>query len=148
LTGRPVACLPSDHPLATQQTVTVADLRGQPFVAMRPGYLMHRFAQRLFEGRLPDGVLWTDGAEMGKLMVAQGLGVTVLPDYSLCADPLTSSGLITTRRIADDETGVRLLLLVRDGVVSPVLHALQAALVAQARSVVRDDGDSPSRVTG
>jgi DNA-binding transcriptional LysR family regulator len=132
LTGHPVVCLPSDHALAQQPTVTVAELRGQTFVAMRPGYLMHRFAQRLFGSRLPDGVLWTDGAEMGKLMVAQGLGVTVLPDYSLCGDPLCSSGLLTTRPIADDETHVRLVLLVRDIVVSPVLRALRTALVAQA----------------
>jgi DNA-binding transcriptional LysR family regulator len=142
LTGRPVACLPSGHPLAAQDTVTTADLRAQAFVAMRPGYLMHRFAQRLFDSRLPDGVFWTDGAEMGKLMVAQGLGVTVLPDYSLVDDPLRRSGILTVLPIEDDDTEVRLLLLARDTGVSPVLRALQSALVARSHHVMQNAGNS------
>jgi DNA-binding transcriptional LysR family regulator len=136
LTGRPVACLPSGHPLAAKAAVTTAELREHPFVAMRPGYLMHRFAQRLFGSRLPDGVCWTDGAELGKLMVAQGLGLTVLPDYSLADDPLCRSGLLTARPLEDDETVVRLLLLARDAGVSPVLRALQSSLVARSHQVL------------
>ena len=95
LQGRPVVCLPADHPLAGLEAVTVDQLREEPFITMRAGYLMHRFMHRLFAGRLPATSFSTDGAEMGKLMVAEGLGVTVLPDYSLVGDPLCTAGLIT-----------------------------------------------------
>ena len=74
LQGRPVVCLPADHPLAGLEAVTVDQLREEPFITMRAGYLMHRFVHRLFAGRLPATSFATDGAEMGKLMVAEGLG--------------------------------------------------------------------------
>jgi DNA-binding transcriptional LysR family regulator len=47
---------------------------------------------------------------MGKLMVAAGLGVTVLPSYSVFGDPLEQRGAITARKLADDATGVRLVV--------------------------------------
>ncbi|MDQ1614276.1 MAG: hypothetical protein QOJ60_215 [Actinomycetota bacterium] len=75
--GRPVVCLRTDHPLAGQEEVTVDELRREPFITMRAGYLMHRFSHRLFGSRPPATSFSTDGAEMGKLMVAGGLGVTV-----------------------------------------------------------------------
>jgi DNA-binding transcriptional LysR family regulator len=43
-------------------------------------------------------------------MVAEGLGVTVLPDFSVIGDPLETSGLITWRPIAGDATQVRLVI--------------------------------------
>jgi DNA-binding transcriptional LysR family regulator len=108
--GRPVAVLPVGHPLADAATVTVGDLRAERFVAMRAGYLMHRFAHRLFGADMPATCHSTDGAEMGKVMVAEGLGVTVLPDYSVAGDPLERAGLITHRPIAGDATDVTLVL--------------------------------------
>ena len=45
----------------------------------------------------------TDGAEMGKLMVAEGLGVTLLPEFSVLGDPLQRGGFITCRPLADAE---------------------------------------------
>jgi DNA-binding transcriptional LysR family regulator len=110
LQGTPVAVLPRDHRLVRQTEVTVEDLRAERFVAMRSGYLMYRFAHRLFGAELPASWHSTDGAEMGKVMVADGLGVTVLPDYSVIGDPLERVGLITTRPIAGDRTVVRLSL--------------------------------------
>jgi len=132
--GRPVACLRSDHPLATREEVTVAELREEPFITMRAGYLMHRFTHRLFAGRPPTTSFSTDGAEMGKLMVAEGLGVTVLPDYSLVSDPLSMTGLITFRPIAGDDTPLTLLMVTRTvAVVPPALRLMQAALLDRAR---------------
>jgi DNA-binding transcriptional LysR family regulator len=131
LRGRPVACLPADHPLAAQEAVSVEDLREQSFVTMRPGYLMHRYVSRLFGSRPPSDTFSADGAEMGKLMVAQGLGVTILPDYNLVEDPLCRAGLVAWRPI-DDDTEVRLLMLVRDGA-ERVLGELQTMFAAQAR---------------
>lgn len=110
LRGRPVVCLRPDSPLAALDAVTVDELLTEPLIAMRTGYVMHRFVHRLLAGRLPSFSYSTDGAEMGKLMVAEGLGVTVLPEFSVVGDPLERQGTITHRPLAGDATGVRLTL--------------------------------------
>ena len=132
--GRPVAVLPAEHALAAEPEVTPDQLRREPFVAMRAGYLMHRFVHRLFGAQMPPVACTTDGAELGKIMVAEGLGLTVLPDYSVVGDPLARAGLITHRPIAGDATGVTLVLRQRRQrhVPRPV-RELEAALVAHAR---------------
>ena len=131
--GQPVACLRADHPLAARDHLSVADLRAAPFIAMRPGYVMHRFAHRLFAGSMPATTYSTDGAEMGKAMVAEGLGISILPDYSISADPLVSAGIITTRPIQGAGTTVSLLMLRRNADHVPAqLRDLQAALVRHA----------------
>jgi DNA-binding transcriptional LysR family regulator len=53
LAGRPAAVLPAGHPLSAKAALTADDLRGERFVAMRSGYLMYRFAHRLFGSDLP-----------------------------------------------------------------------------------------------
>lgn len=111
--GHTVAVLPAAHPLDRQSSVTVDDLRGERFVAMRAGYLMHRYAHRLFGPDLPPEWHSTDGAEMGKLMVAEGMGLTVLPDYSVLGDPLERAGLIVARPLAGDPVGVTMVALYR-----------------------------------
>ena len=110
LRGRPVVCLRPDSPLASLRTVTVTDLLTEPVIAMRSGYVMHRYVHRLLDGRTPSFSYSTDGAEMGKLMVAQGLGVTVLPDFSVIGDPLERAGSITYRPLHDDGTTVRMVI--------------------------------------
>lgn len=106
LRGRAVVCLHPGSPLAALPTVAVDDLLTEPLVVMRPGYVMHRYLHRLLAGRTPTFSYSTDGAEMGKLMVAEGLGVTVLPDYSVAGDPLERSGALTWRPLAGDSTEV------------------------------------------
>lgn len=113
LRGHPVAVLPRGHRLAGHAEVTAEELRAERFVAMRAGYLMYRFAHRLFGTDLPSEWHSTDGAEMGKLMVADGLGVTVLPDYSVLGDPMERAGLVVARPIAGDTAVVRLSLQLR-----------------------------------
>jgi DNA-binding transcriptional LysR family regulator len=131
--GRPVVVLRSDHPLAAQEEIRIDQLRAEPFVAMRAGYLMHRFALRLFGSRMPPVSYTTDGAELGKVMVAEGLGFTVLPDYSVAGDPLERVGMIAHRPIAGDRTAITLVLCSREGVRVPhAVRDLRAALVAHA----------------
>jgi DNA-binding transcriptional LysR family regulator len=110
LRGHPVVCLRPDNPLAAKATVTTADLWEESLIAMRSGYVMHRFLHRLLDGRDPTFSFSADGAEMGKLMVAAGLGVAVLPDYSVIGDPLERSGEITHRPLDADPTAVLLVL--------------------------------------
>ncbi|GAA2297709.1 LysR family transcriptional regulator [Streptomyces kunmingensis] len=110
LRGRPVVCVRPDSPLAARREVSVDDLLTEPLIAMRTGYVMHRYVHRLLAGRTPAFSYSTDGAEMGKLMVAEGLGVTVLPDFSVLGDPLERSGQIVCRPLTDDSARVLLML--------------------------------------
>jgi DNA-binding transcriptional LysR family regulator len=115
LRGHPVVCLRSDSPLASLTTISADQLYGEPMIGMRSGYLMHRYVARLLDGRNPYISYSADGAEMGKLMVAEGLGAAVLPDYSVAGDPLEQGGVITYRRIAGDDTDVQLVIQRRRG---------------------------------
>jgi DNA-binding transcriptional LysR family regulator len=110
LRGHPVVCMRPDDALARGATVRTADLWERPLIAMRAGYVMHRYVTRLSGGVEPIPSYSADGAEMGKLMVAAGLGVAVLPDYSVVGDPLERAAEITHRPLADDATGVLLVL--------------------------------------
>ncbi len=110
LRGRPVVCLRYDSPLAGRDAVQAGDLRAGPLIVMRSGYVMHRYIHRLLQDEIPEFSYSADGAEMGKLMVAEGLGLTVLPDFSVIGDPLEQRGIITWRPIADDRTQVHLVI--------------------------------------
>jgi DNA-binding transcriptional LysR family regulator len=135
--GTPVACLRADHPLASRERISLDELRAEPHVLMRPGFVMHRYAHRLFAGTLPGTTYAHDGAEMGKAMVAAGLGIAILPDFSIAGDPLVRAGVLTTRPIRTDHTAVTLLVLTRrvERVPGP-LRDLQAALARQATAYV------------
>lgn len=144
LRGRPVVCLRPDHPLAARDAVEVGELFDEPFVAMRPGYVMHRFVHRLLGARTPEFSCITDGAEMGKLMVAEGLGLTVLPDYSVRGDPLERAGVITLRPLAGVDDRVLLMLLRRRSVSVPrAIRDLHRAFVARATELSRPLSEPP-----
>lgn len=133
LQGRPVVVCHADHPLAARPSVSIEELRRHALVVMRQGFVMHRFVHRILDGDHLAAALRTDGAELGKVMVAQGLGVTVLPDYSVIGDPMERSGLLTHCPIADDPTTVRLVLLQRRGDQQRrATRDLHAALVSHA----------------
>jgi DNA-binding transcriptional LysR family regulator len=137
LRGRPVVCVRPDSPLAARAVVSAQDLPAEPLIGMRTGYVMHRYVHRLLGRHGPRFAYSTDGAEMGKLMVAEGLGATVLPDFSVIGDPLEHSGLITHRPIADDGA-TRVLLMLRRRRVEPVPQAardLHEAFVRRAREL-------------
>jgi len=134
LRGHPVVCLRPDSPLAARDAVTIADLHSEPLIVMRSGYLMHRYVHRLLRDQLPAFSYSTDGAEMGKIMVAEGLGLTVLPDFSLFGDPLERRGVITWRPLADDTTGVHLVIQrLRSGSPPRAVKDLRDIFVARAK---------------
>lgn len=110
LTGRPGVCMRPDSPLAEHDAISADQLASEPLILMRAGYLMHRYAHRLLAGGRSVAAYSTVGGEMAKLMVAEGLGATVLPDFSVLADPLARAGVLTWRPIAGDRTEVRLAL--------------------------------------
>ncbi|MFI5685159.1 LysR family transcriptional regulator [Streptomyces sp. NPDC051636] len=136
LRGRPVVCVRPDSPLASLAAVSVEDLLGVPLIAMRTGYVMHRYVHRLLAGRTPSFSYSTDGAEMGKLMVAEGLGATVLPDFSVVGDPLERCGALTHRPLTDETTRVLLMLQRRRAESVPqAARDLHEAFVRRAREL-------------
>lgn len=110
LRGRPVVCIHPSSPLASRSAISRAELRGQPLITMRNGYVMRRYLHRLFPGRSLRLSYSTDGADMAKVMVATGLGAAVLPIFSIAGDPLEERGEITYREIEDDDTEVFLVV--------------------------------------
>lgn len=138
LHGPAVVVLPHDHALAGGDSVTIDQIRGEPFVAMREGYLMHRLAVRLFGDCWPRACARTDGAEMGKAMVADGAGLTVLPQFSVDGDVLQRSGAITYRTIEGFDATVSLVLRARRATRMPAqLRHLRDILLARAAEVSR-----------
>jgi DNA-binding transcriptional LysR family regulator len=125
----------ADSPLARKTEVGVQDLLEQPLVGMRSGYLMHRFLHRFLEGHAPSFSFSTDGAEMGKLMVAEGLGVSVLPDFSVVDDPLEQRGVLTMRPLVGDHPDVMLgIQRRRSGSIQQPVRELHDLFVARARA--------------
>jgi DNA-binding transcriptional LysR family regulator len=133
--GRVVVCVRPGGPLAARTTIRVADLQAEPLITMRPGYVMHRYVHRLLDGYAISVSYSTDGAEMGKLMVAQGLGATLLPDFSVIGDPLEQGGLITWRPLEDDATEVQLAIeRSRSGSPPQAVRDLREIFVRQAQA--------------
>jgi DNA-binding transcriptional LysR family regulator len=147
LRGHPVVCIRPDSTLASLTAVRASDLHAEPLIVMRSGYLMHRFIHRLMQGQLPEFSYSADGAEMGKVMVAEGLGITVLPDFSIIGDPLEKRGVITWRPIADDATQVNLVIQrVRSLRQTRAVRDLHQIFVERAR--VYDGQRKPAAATG
>jgi DNA-binding transcriptional LysR family regulator len=118
LRGHAVVVMPPDHPLTRQQAISPGLLAKEPLIMMRAGYLMHRYLHRLLDGVTPDVTYSTDGAEMGKLMVAERLGICVLPSFSVTGDPLIREGILTWRPLTDDAE-VQLALQRRRSAIHP-----------------------------
>ncbi|GAA0946102.1 LysR family transcriptional regulator [Actinocorallia libanotica] len=143
LRGPAVVCLRPDDPLAALPAIGTADLLRSPVIMMRSGYIMHRLVHRLLGGAPPSFSYSTDGAEMGKLMVAEGLGVTVLPEFSVMDDPLLRAGCITYRPLAPPVPHVLLTIQAqRSGSVSRAARDLHRLFVQQALALT----DPPDRI--
>jgi DNA-binding transcriptional LysR family regulator len=110
LSGPAVVCMRPDSTLAARESVRTSDLLSEPLIVMRSGYLMHRYVHRLLHDQVAAFSYFADGADMGKLMVAEGLGLTVLPEFSVIGDPLEQQGVITCRPLEEDHTQVHLVI--------------------------------------
>jgi DNA-binding transcriptional LysR family regulator len=137
LRGRPVVCVQAGSPLAERLKISRAELRRQPLITMRNGYVMRRYLHRLFPGRALRFSYSTDGADMAKVMVATGLGVAVLPVFSVAGDPLEERGEITYREIEDDDTDVYLVVQRRrDAASTRAVQDLRDLFVERSAAVV------------
>jgi len=110
LRGRMVVYFRADHPFADREAVTVEELLREPQAVMRPGFTMHRLLRGILRGRWPTTTFAADSAEMAKLMVAEGLGVCAMPDYTIVGDPLERHGVLGWRPIAGVEDEMSLAI--------------------------------------
>jgi DNA-binding transcriptional LysR family regulator len=73
--------LPREHELASRPGIDLADLSGQPFVALRPTSALRKLGDDLCEqaGFRPDVVFEGDDLSTVRGFVAAGLGVAIVP---------------------------------------------------------------------
>jgi DNA-binding transcriptional LysR family regulator len=71
----------AEHPLATRETVTLADVAREPWIIGTPGGAYHQLTVTacVAAGFTPDMVHQADEWETGAALVAQGLGVMLIP---------------------------------------------------------------------
>lgn len=133
LSGRAVVACRADHAFAGQAEVTVEALRGESIVIVRPGDLMQRIHHRLFGATLPLMQVSSESAHMGMLLVAEGMGVTVLPSFDLDGHPLAHTGAIVPRPITGDAPHTSLLCVHRAGrPLTPAVRELREQLLRHA----------------
>jgi DNA-binding transcriptional LysR family regulator len=108
----PGVCVSSDSVLARTKSVGSAVIRSEPLVIMEPGYLMHRYVYSVAGGRPVNIAYTTDDSTTGKMLVAQGLGSMVLPEFALADDQLAYRGRITWRPLVDDRANTTEVLLI------------------------------------
>ena len=76
-------CLPANHPLAAQEKVGFADIADEKFIMQQPHTYQHReVARRCNEaGFMPEIALCTSQLKTIKQLVANGMGISVLPNF-------------------------------------------------------------------
>ena len=87
LSSRLVVCMPPDHPLVGRRAVAVPDLNDQALITFRKGYLMHAVLNDLLDVPSHRSAFLTGSTDSAKAMIAAGVGVTVLPEFSAKFSP-------------------------------------------------------------
>ncbi|MFD3481030.1 LysR family transcriptional regulator [Streptomyces sp. NPDC058695] len=79
---------PPDHRLAERASVSVKELREEPFVIARPGHWQRRLLDRLFAGHNLTPRIVCEGDEPAALagLVSVGIGLTLIPAVARGAD--------------------------------------------------------------
>lgn len=148
VTGHAMAVMPTAHQLAREASVTVAQLRRERLVGTREGYLMHRVTRIIFEGEPPPVSHTFDGVDAGKQLVAAGLGIAIMTDFTMLDDPAEAAGSLTARPIDDPVPAVTMALLhKRDAKPFPNQLRLASALQREAARTRRrlSSAGSPAR---
>ena len=85
--GLSVCAMPANHRLADKQTITVTDLRDEPFIAISRNVTSGHHVDRIFsEAGVPRNiVLETQTASVACAFVKQGMGVSILDPFTVAA---------------------------------------------------------------
>ena len=91
-----VACLPARHALAAQKTVTPAMLTKTPLLTLEGGHCWreHAWAACCFGSRRANEVFQATSLPTIVQMVAEGLGVTLLPRIAVPAETAAHKGVV------------------------------------------------------
>jgi DNA-binding transcriptional LysR family regulator len=134
LTSRLVICVPAGHRLAHRDSVTTAELANEPLINFRKGYLMHEILRSVVGERTGKVVYHTDNTESAKRMVALGVGVTILPEFSVVDDSYRREGKIVYVKPAAAFPSIVLCLASRkDGYLPRAARAFRDMLRHAAR---------------
>ena len=100
LTERLFAALPKKHPLARRRTLSLKDLRKEPFLLLRDGHCFRDTAVAACDrARLNPKIVFESGQFSSVLsMVSTGMGVSIVPEMAIEKSPRCRYV-----RIADDE---------------------------------------------
>lgn len=125
-----LAC-PANHPLAERPRIATRDLIGEPLLLLEEGHCLRQHA--LAACRLPgpargEGVLATSLATLVQ-MVANGLGLTLLPEMALAAGILAGTDVVT-RPLIDPSSRTIALVWRPSCPRKEDFHALGAAIAA------------------
>ena len=122
--------LPAGHPAAASDVVDLAALAGDPWIAGCPRCRGHLLQLTSTAGFRPRIGFETDNFVAVESMVAQGLGVALLPELALAASP-RHPGVVTRPTSGADVRSLH-LVTARGGVRVPAVAAAVAVLEALA----------------
>ena len=99
-------CLPPDHPLTGKETVCFDDLVNEKFIMQQPHTYQYRkvYNRCSQAGFVPDVVLCTSQLKTIKQLVANGMGISILPNFVTCMEK------IFVRKPLESSMGVRVSL--------------------------------------
>lgn len=85
-----VACVPADHPLAAQRTISMEAFFSQELVVFKPGYFLREFVDRfsIQGGKIPKIAFETNLIPLTKAIVRQGFGITTFLRMVLENEPV------------------------------------------------------------
>jgi DNA-binding transcriptional LysR family regulator len=84
--GPLVVCLAANHPMLGLDRVHLDQLKRERLIVFRSGYLMHDVVSALIRGETSRAIFETDNTESAKRMVGAGVGVMVIPEFSVGVD--------------------------------------------------------------
>lgn len=132
--------LPGDHPAAGSDVVSLAELGDEPWIAGCPrcrGHLLELCAEAGFSPRI---AFETDNFVAVEGMVAQGLGVALLPALALAAAP-RHPAVVTRPTDHGDERSLHLVTARGAERVPAIAAALAALAVLREGAATTIDGD-------
>lgn len=118
--GRPVAIVPSLHPLAESPSLAAAEIRRGAVIAITESAVHRRIARALFGKTPPRRLVGVDSPEVAAALAANGVGIAVLLDLAIIHTGLFSAESVTVRPLTDVTVPIRLVAVHRPRTPLPV----------------------------
>ena len=138
--GRIDLCVPSSHRLATKHVVTVDDVVTDDFIVFHPGYALREAFDRWTVGRDVRAVYQTESSETARRLVAQGIGVSLLPRLGSLNSPDVDGEQVRLIPIAAAWVLTQMTLIRRaNEQPSPAASKMHQLLAAAARALPAEE---------